>query len=259
VPAEIAEPGAWKKLNEILLNDKNYISEEELHEIDQYLNEELSPTARRDFEQRMQGNEAFASTVNEMKLLTLGVQEVNLKAKLNEFHSTLQKPARIIPLVRKIAAAAAILILIGLPAYYFTMRKSATEKLYSDYYKPDPGLVTAMGNSANYQFEKAMVAYKERDYETAIKSWSVLTSQQPTNDTLQYFLGAAYQATDKNELAIEQLQKVTQQKESAFYKDACWYLGLALMKQKQIAKAKEYINLSGHSQRTELLEDLNKN
>ena len=130
--------------------------------------------------------------------------------------------------------------------------------MYSEYYKPDPGLITAMGVSDNYTFEKAMVDYKNGDYDKAIKGWLSLKSNQATNDTLDYFLGAAYQASGQYDTAIPYLEKIASEKENTFNKDACWYLGLALLRKGNKELAATYIQQSGYPQSPELLNALNK-
>src|SRR5690606_36367030 len=91
----------------------------------------------------------------------------------------------------KIAATLAILVSVGIWAL---LQKSPGEKLYRQYFTPDPGLPTVMGNTDNFTFNEAMVYYKQGDYGAAIAQWEGLLPQKRDNDTLNYFLGAAHLA-----------------------------------------------------------------
>ena len=82
-----------------------------------------------------------------------------------------------------------------------------------------------------------MLDYKTGNYIKAINEWSKLKTGTSSNDTLNYFLGAAQQADGNNASAIALLQSMTADAEKPFYKDACWYTGLALLKQGKINKA----------------------
>jgi len=245
------------------LNHSYDISPEEFEQIEQFLNNEMPSDQAAIFAERLQSDLILQQKLEEVKLLTLGVSEAVLKNKLESFHEAIntnssKKNGKVISIGKRLLAAAAVLAIIGLSAWWFFLRENKLEKIYSNYYKPDPGLITAMGPSDNYTFEKAMVDYKNGDYDKAIEAWSSLSKDQPRNDTLNYFLGAAYQANGKNKEAITLLEKATANKNNTFYKDACWYLGLAYLKEENTEKAREYIQLSGHPESINLLDALNK-
>ena len=109
--------------------------------------------------------------------------------------------------------------------------------MFLEYFSPDPGLPTVMGNNDNYPFYEAMVDYKEGNYDVAIKKWRGLLVSKPNNDTLNYFLGVAHLANDDSKSAIPYLEKIDVS-ESFFGKDAKHYLGLAHLKSGDIEKAK---------------------
>ncbi len=89
-----------------------------------------------------------------------------------------------------------------------------------------------------------MVEYKNGEYAKHWKTWSALLKQNPGNDTLIYFIGAASQAKGDDDRAIENLQQVAADSSSFFYKDACWYLGLSYLKKGDTKRAAEYIERS---------------
>jgi tetratricopeptide (TPR) repeat protein len=243
------------------------ISTEEFELIEQFLNNELPSEQTIELSQRLQSDEIFRQKVDEVKLLSLGVNEAILKTKMDSYHSGIgkitsleshQKKGRLVIFSRRLLAAASVLAIISLSVWWFLLKENKNEKMYSSYYKPDPGLITAMGPSDNYTFDKGMVDYKNGDYKKAIDGWLSLQNNQPVSDTLNYFLGMAYQASENNPEAIKYLEKAVTKTDNSFYKDACWYLGLAYLKDGKTEKAKEYIQRSDHPKSKSLLDALNK-
>ena len=149
--------------------------------------------------------------------------------------------------------AASVTLLATLSIWLFTSSKNKFEKTYATYYKPDPGLMSAMGTSDNYFFNKAMLLYKTGNYKAAIDEWSKLKNELPQNDTLTYFLGAALQADGNNAAAIRLLKSMTTDPAKSFYKEACWYTGLALLKQGAVKEAIPYLEKSDRPESSELI------
>jgi tetratricopeptide (TPR) repeat protein len=245
------------------LNYPNHITADEIARIETWLDGEMPPEQAAAFAAQLRADTLLQQKVDETRLLLLGVKEAALKSHLNTFHANLPgaaialNKAVVRPLRIKLLVAAGLLAAVSLLALW-QLRGNSVDQLYSTYYKPDPGLMTAMGNSNNYVFEKAMVSYKEGDYKKAIEEWLPLQASQPANDTLAYFLGSAYQAYGAEEKAIAQYQKLVLNKQQAFYSITCWYLGLALLKQNKINIAIDYLKKSNHFQSTALITTLNK-
>src|SRR5690606_23244373 len=111
--------------------------------------------------------------------------------------------------------------------------ETPNQKLYAEFFVPDPGLPTTMSSTNNYTFFDAMVNYKQGDYKTAIKKWETLEAANTENDTLIYFLGVAHLAKGNTEDAISYLEKSKDFKDSVFKNDAYYYLGMAHLKNNQ--------------------------
>ena len=88
-------------------------------------------------------------------------------------------------------------------------------------------------------------------------TWFVFQNRDQ-NDTLIYFIAAANQAKGNQDIAIENLQQIVLNKESAFYKDACWYLGLAYLKKGETAEAINYIKKSEYPKAEVIIQAINK-
>lgn len=243
------------------MNTNYIISTEEFASIEEYLLGETSGEERLVFENKMATDKEWADKVNEVKLLFTGIETSYLKERLDAYHSKLKKNPekevrKIFSTQRKWLVAASIAVLAVLSVWILTFRENKFEKLYATYYKPDPGLMSAMGLGDNYLFNKAMLDYKTGNYKKAISEWKKLSAKQATNDTLNYFLGAAQQADGNNAAALGLLQSIASDPANLFYKEACWYTGLALLKQGAVSEAIPYIEKSERSESTQLIRQL---
>ena len=241
----------------------NNIVPEELERIERFLTNEMQEDEAKAFERELKENVHLQEKMEEIKLLLLGISESSLEEKLKTFHTEIEpatgskKNTRAIPLFRTLLIAASLLVVV-LSLWWFLQKESNNEKLYSKYYTPDPGLATVMSSSSNYNFDKAMVEYKNGEYDKAIATWKSLLKEKPGNDTLIYFIGAAYEAKKDYAHAIENLEQITNNTESVFYKDACWYLGLSYLKKGETNQAIEYLRKSDHPNSEAILKIINK-
>lgn len=239
--------------------NKNYtISTEELESIEQYLLGKCDAEQTKNFETKFETDPLWASKVNEVKLLLLGIESTALKERLDVYHTQLKKNApstvggKIIPWQRKVMVAASVILVAAISVWLLFSKENRYEKLYAKYYKPDPGLMSAMGIGDNYAFNKAMIDYKTGDYNKAILEWGKLKNSM-SNDTLDYFLGVAQQANGNDTAAIALLRSMVSDPAKPFYRDACWYMGLALVKQGKVEQAIPMLKRSGYPESAELI------
>lgn len=226
------------------MNTNSNISQELLETIERYYNGTMSAEEQIVFETRLQQEPEFKIQVEDNKALLFGIEAQALKEKLGEFHSDLpikmetgKTDSKILQLHFRQIAAAAIIIVASVSFWIFT--GSSNDRLYDDYFKPDPGLPTTMSGSDNFAFYDAMVNYKQGDYKKAIGKWEVLHDKAPQNDTLNYFIGSAHLADKNVDKAISYLEAVTATNVSAFKNDAYYYLGFAYLKKENIQSAKK--------------------
>lgn len=244
------------------LNHNNDISPEELERIERFLSNEMPQDEANAFAQSLNTDAQLREKTEEVRLLLLGINEVALEEQMQDFHKdiisapVIKSTARVIPLSRKLLVAASVLVVVALSLWLVLQNKQ--EDLYSKYYTPDPGLATVMSGSSNYDFEKAMVEYKNGEYAKALDAWNGLLKEKPGNDTLIYFIGVASQANKDSNAAFDNLKRIAANVNSAFYKDACWYLGLMYLKIGDKKEAVKYIEMSGHAQSAEIIKAINK-
>lgn len=190
-----------------------------------------------------------------LRLLALGIQEAVMEDKLNNFHSQMRKTGG----HRRWVGWAAAACIMGLTVWgtLIFLSGSPEEKLFAQFYRPDPGLPTLMGVSDHYEFENAMVSYKMGNYGKAIDGWRQLLKTHPQNDTLIYFIGSAYLAEGNVESAIQNLKQVIAVPESVFQSDAYWYFALGQLKKNKKDLAIRALQSSKHPDKEHLLRKLN--
>ena len=243
--------------------DEQYpIQQEQWEEIERFLLQRMSPEEENMFRVRLSTDNNLKKATNEMKLLIVGVQESSLEAKLDNYHSEMQgrvimahkKSARIRP-IWWLAAASVIAVLL-VSAWFLVWNKNSDASLYAEFFEADPGLISTMGISSVYEFDRGMIDYKSGNYAAAIRSWEPLLHTKPDSDTLNYFLGAANLADHNTTKAISFFEKVTTSGNSIFVKDAYWYLALAQIRNGNRQEAIPYLEKTDHAQKEKLLKKL---
>ncbi len=227
----------------------SHISQQDFELIDRFLNKNLNKIEIANFEKRLLSDKTFNQNYKEQKLLSNAIEEQVLSNKLNHFHE--KATSKVVSInnspsskYRKLAIAASIAIIIGLGGFWFYNQPTSNQKVFATYFKPDPGLATTMGTTTEYKFLDAMVDYKQGNYEKAIKKWEPLSKNNPTNDSINYFMGVANLANNDANSAIKYLIPVSKNEVSVFNKEANFYLGLAYLKIDNVELAKKYIIFS---------------
>lgn len=239
------------------------ISQKELEAIEQFIFQQMNAEETAAFTNKLSSDLALQHKLETVKLLLVGIQEVELEKKLDEFHNGLHllKKNRIQPStktfsLKKWLVAASVVIIVGLGSLLFWTQDTKEEKLFAAYFQPEPGLISEMGTSDNYLFDRAMVDYKVGDYDAALLSWEKLLTLKPENDTLNYFIASTFLLKEKEEKAIHHFKKVIDNENSRFRNDALWYTGLALLKLNRKTEAIDFIEKAEHENKASLLMEL---
>lgn len=240
------------------MKSTTHIPQEEFELIEQYILKQMPPEAYNAFTGRLENDNELQEKVHTVKLMLTGIQEAVLTPQVSSFHREVAGPVIKKFTAKQWLAAASVVLLAGLGLVLFFSRNVKEEKLFARYYHPDPGLVTAMGVSENYQFDHAMIDYKTKNYDKAIASWKQMEAASPQNDTLHYFIGSAFLAKNLPDSAITYLRKVIADTSSVFLNDAYWYLGLAFLKEKNTAEAIRFLEQARYDDKEALLSALKK-
>ena len=137
------------------MKDNSNISQELFEAIERYINGTMEPSELKDFNDYLKIDSEFKVQVEDYKTIFQGIEEQSLKEQLDTFHAEIPKPETKNPkfkkvhylFLSKIAAAAAIIIAMG-SIWFFS--GSPNQKIYANYFKPDPGLATTMSSTDKF-------------------------------------------------------------------------------------------------------------
>ncbi|MCO5248033.1 MAG: hypothetical protein M9887_03670 [Chitinophagales bacterium] len=236
------------------------ITDEELELIDKFLDEKLTEGESVDFHNRWESEPDFKKKVREVRLASMAIAEAMLEVEMQKFQpqpTSFEEKRKLFSHRFRLLTIIVSLVLVVVISKIISYTKVPYNiRLYKQYFQPDPGLMTTMGNTDKYDFEKAMIEYKEGKYQSAIDAWLLLGNLDPQNDTIAYFIGAAYQAIEKMDEAQKYLYKVLENPQSVFYKDANWYLGLIAIQKNDKVAAIRYLETSENDKAQKLIEGL---
>ena len=247
--------------------DPKDISQEEFEAIEQYLHDEMSEEHRAAFEKRLEEDPQLRQTVYKYQQLMDGVETASLKMKLDEFHAEIEEDTSSSAETShihhkknraflKFLVAASIFLAFGLIIWFVTFQSSPEEELFAAYFEPDPGLITPMSSTNEYEFYSGMIDYKQENYQKAITRWEPLITENPQSDTLNYFLGVAHLALGDQEPARTYLEASLETPEESFTNETYYYLALAYLKSGNRSAAVDALRESGDERAASLLTEL---
>ena len=241
----------------------NDISQKEFERIEAYHNGKLLGDDLISFETKLNKDKDFRILVEDLRTVLFGIETQSLKEELDVFHKDITSiktrvndHSKVKTLNWKRLAVAAVLI-IGLGSFWL-LGENTNDRLYANYFTPDPGLPTTMSSNDQYEFYEAMVNYKQGKYKTAISKWETLHRVEQNNDTLNYFIGVAHLANKSEDLAIPYLKNAVVDKNFPFANDANFYLGLAYLKINDVDKAIQSFENSDRPEANTILNKLKK-
>jgi tetratricopeptide (TPR) repeat protein len=229
--------------------------------IEAWLDESLSSEQEKAFQDLEKEDSDWSLKVKEVKALREDLESLLVKNELEKIHEEAfdGRNPKTATFPRWIWAVAASLALIFVAWWGFQGRfQDPNQKLFEAYYETDPGLITAMSGTDSYEFDRGMVDFKEGKYQEALSLWKPLLEQNPSGDTLLYFVGMANLELQNFQESKEDLQKILSESSSEFEEDAKWYLALIYLKQGERDQAKLLLSDLHRPEAQKLLEEIQK-
>lgn len=220
-------------------------SEELQQQIDRYLNDELMPFEKQQFEARIKSDVALSKEVNVQRTALFLVKAKaisDFKNKLNGYSqrskSTLETPY----FRRWYTWAAAASIVLATTFYFYITFTPFTEKLFIAYYEPATieRQITRGGVTVDEK-TKAFETYASENYAEALRRFEALLNQQPTDEVF-FYAGASALACNNSTKAITYLTNAVQRK-GVYQWRSHWYLSLTYLKENRINDAKATLTL----------------
>lgn len=225
---------------------------EELEFIEKYLRQQLNEKELAAFEKWRRDDAGAEKKIRDLRAMQIGIQEYQLEQELKALRPFLDKQHKKSrwPLYWAAASVAIVFLTWGIWRY---TRPQTNQELFEQYYKPDPGLATFMGLTDKTSFDEGMLSYKTGSYSEAISTWKPLRDGDPQNDTLNYFLGAAYMANKQYENGEDYFAIVIADSLSVFKQDAIWYQSLLFIEEGNVIEAKKLLKTSTNPSADKLL------
>jgi len=247
---------------------KNNNNSQQFDQIEKYLLNEMTDHEKQEFEEELKHNPSLNESVEQHRTIILTIEREGMREKIGQFHkNTIEnkggtedkkdKPTFTITRFIPFLVAASVLILVGIGLFRLLTPSLSNEKIFSEFFEPDPGLITPMSASADYLFYDGMIDYKLNEYEAAITKWEDIKDQFAASDTLYYFLGVAHLALENDVQAIDYLQQALQTPDNEFIHETRYYLGLAYLKQGKIKEAEKLLEESEMAESKLVLDRLN--
>jgi hypothetical protein len=171
----------------------------------------------------------------------------NLRSKLDSIYNEMyvtKKETKMIQLIKQnwysVAAAVAVLIMIG--AYWFSglNQQAWNEQLYDNYYQEDEVFVNTR-SEANFDVDVlhlGMEFLEKKEFSAALTEFNKL----PASITANYYAGVANMELNKHQVAVSKFDYVIDDYLNLFYDQAQWYKGLCLVKLEKKSEAIELFN-----------------
>lgn len=143
---------------------------------------------------------------------------------------------------KKLAIAASIIIIAILSSIVFYTSKPLNEKLFNQYYTAyDASVITRSDNTTTDDLIVAIQLYDKKQYNEAIIKFDKILKIDHNNTAARFFISVSYMETKAFEKAIENLNQVIANHDTAFLEHAEWYLALCYIKTNQLKEAKKII------------------
>ena len=213
------------------------IEEKDIDLIEQYLEGTLQGSDLEIFTHRVNEDQEFRSTLEEMETMVSGIRysgRRKIKQELAQLESSLptveMSSARVVPMHRRkwFAAAASVLVIAMSAFWLLTQNQPDHQDLFNSYYTPylnvvNPTLRAQQPDEIPMR-DQAYQAYDRQEYQKAVDTFlSIPAGEQASED--QLYLGISYLSLQNTADARPILQKYVDEQEP-FAVQAQWYLAL---------------------------------
>ena len=221
---------------------------ETIEKIEQYLNDEMSPPERKDFEQQLAADEELR---NDLKLYNDINSTMSALPNEDALRQTLQQMNRryfageaIVKkgTFKKWLAIAASLIFIIAVSFYFLMRSTpSAEKLYAQFAQHDILNTQLRGTAIDSLGQQAANVFNDKDYNKALPLFGKYLQQHPNDVQMKFSEAICYLETGKPGEA-EKMFTAIANGQTAYTEIAKWYLALTALKENDLTKCRNSLN-----------------
>ena len=221
-----------------------------IEKIERYLNDEMQPQERTDFELQLQTDEELQNAFELYNSINNTMKEEDVPEDEKELTQTLQQLNRKYILkggkVREgnfkkwLAAAAAVVIIVLSAVYFLSQDKLSAEELYAGVAVHAPLKIQLRGNVADSLAGTAADKFNNKHYYEALPLLQQYLQLQPDDIQMRFAEGICQLELD-NYSAAENIFTTIAAGRSGFAESAGWYQALTALKQKDLSRCRNLL------------------
>jgi len=215
--------------------------------IERYLNNEMQPQERDDFELELASDEELKRSLELYRgidtTMSATTKEKELRQSLQQMNREYFAEGGNIKQGRFkkwLAIAASVLVIVFGAVYFLSSGKSSAEELYAEFARPAPLNIQMRGNTTDSLAQEAASAFNKKDYPKARTLLEEYIKLQPADVQMEFALGICYVETAEYARAEGIFAKQVSAR-TAFAEAAAWWLGLCWLKIKDYPQCKSYL------------------
>jgi tetratricopeptide (TPR) repeat protein len=210
--------------------------------INSFFQGNLSEDEKNQLEELIKSDTEFAKAFKfekELRDSLIHQERQILKSRLKSLDQQQSKPL----ILKYWHVAASFLLLIASILFVLNRNDHSTSRLYSEYMEPYPNVLSPVVRSDRENdtvFLEAMKSYDQKNYEEAIHLMLKINEEYSSSE-LEVYLSISLLMQDRDEEALETLQRINLNSQHIDAVVVDWYLGLAYLKTGDKDKALESI------------------
>lgn len=208
-----------------------------------FVHGELEESELWEFRKKLSSDPLLASELEQFKRIiqtNKQADKLDVLESLNSIHQRYEQPVLKSLFIGyyKVAAAAAILILLSFATFWFVQSKShdANSQLYAAYFSHENSMFTVRSTTTNMEQPviQGIQYYELKDFGAAVEMFE----KAPSNLLAKLYGGLSYMELEEFDKAKEQFQQIVKHNDNLFIDQSEWYLGLCHLKTNNLNEAR---------------------
>jgi tetratricopeptide (TPR) repeat protein len=219
-----------------------------IEKIEQYLNDEMPPQQRNDFELQLLSDEELRNNFELYRSINTTMSalpnENELRHTLQQMNEKYFADGAVVknpPFKKWLAIAASFILIIAATFYFILINKPSAEKLYAEYAQHTALNIQLRGSAADSLAQKAATAFNNKDYSNALPLLDKYLQQQPDDIQMKFATAISYLETGKYSEA-QKIFTAIASGQTAYTDAAKWCLALTALKQNDFTGCRTNLN-----------------
>jgi len=242
-----------------------------IENLERYTKGEMVGDELEHFEIKLQEDASLLQELNDYQDMMLGIEKIGddllwneltvVREKMKQERSqqelsatTSKSSARIIPLFRRLAIAASI-ILVSITSFYLLFPSTNDgDRIYANFYESDKiSLPIILDDLEAYSMAEpesqqkkdlaaSLKSYEDENYTASFQSLSNHLNKYPNDEVAQLYRGLTLMEQKNFDAAIENLEPLSSDANFEYQDLATWYLALCYIKGKETDQANKLVN-----------------